>query len=249
VAQFLDILPDLKHNLEYQTNVEPMWKNFFVVTLRSIKKNKLFNLINIAGLAIGLASAIFIILYIISESSYDRFHENSANIYRICLDGKMAGEEFKGAYTSPVTATVFKDEIPEIENYCRFNYNNNLLMWVDPASKYLEDLVLYADSSFFEVFTIELIQGDPATCLTEPNTILLSEEKVDQYFPEGDPIGKSIAMNNDSSLYRVTGIVENAPRMSHFDYDFICSYSTMSSSRNPSWFNNHMQAFLLAHNL
>ncbi len=223
-----------------------MWKNFFVVTLRSIKKNKLFNLINIAGLAIGLASAIFIILYIISESSYDRFHENSANIYRICLDGKMAGEEFKGAYTSPVTAPVFKDEIPEIENYCRFNYNNNLLMWVDPASKYLEDEVLYADSSFFELFTIELIQGDPATCLTEPNTILLSVEKVDQYFPEGDPIGKSIAMNNDSSLYRVTGIVENAPRMSHFSYDFICSYSTMSSSRNPSWFNNHMQAYLLA---
>jgi hypothetical protein len=86
---------DLNYNLENKANLIPMWKNFFVITLRSIKKNKLFNLINI--------------------------------------DGKMAGEEFKGAYTSPVTAPVFKDEIPEIENYCRFNYNNNLLMWVDPA--------------------------------------------------------------------------------------------------------------------
>jgi len=91
-----------------------MWRNFLVVTLRSIKKNKLFNLINIAGLAIGLASAIFIILYIISESSYDRFHKRSADIYRVCLEGKMTGEEFLYAFTSPVTAPTFKDEIPEI---------------------------------------------------------------------------------------------------------------------------------------
>jgi putative ABC transport system permease protein len=223
-----------------------MWRNFLVVTLRSIKNNKLFNLINIAGLAIGLASAIFIILYIISESSYDRFHDRSADIYRVCLEGKMAGEEFTGAFTSPVTAPTFKEEIPEIENYCRFNFANNRLMWVNPTSKFLENSILYADSSFFDLFTIDLIQGDPGTCLTEPNTILIAESKVDQYFPEGDPIGKSIAMNNDSTLYRVTGIVEDAPRMSHFFYDFICSYSTYASSRDASWFNNHMQAFLLA---
>ncbi len=100
--------------------------------------------------------------------------------------------------------------------------------------------------SFFELFTINLLEGDPATCLAEPNTILVSESKANQYFPEGDPLGKTIAMNNDSSLFRVTGIVEDAPRMSHFYYDFICSYSTYSSSRNPSWFNNHMHAYLLA---
>jgi len=223
-----------------------MWKNFLIVTLRSIKKNKLFNIINIAGLAIGLASAIFIILYIISESSYDRFNKRSADIYRICLDGKMAGEEFRGAYTSPVTAPVFTEEIPEIENFCRFNYNSNQLMWSDPENKNLENNVLYADSSFFEVFTIDLLEGDASTCLDEPNTILIAESKVAQYFPEGNPIGKSIAINEESNLFRVTGIVEDAPRMSHFFYDFICSYSTSSGSRSTSWFNNHMQAYLLA---
>jgi putative ABC transport system permease protein len=223
-----------------------MWKNFLVVTLRSIKKNKLFNLINIAGLAIGLASAIFIILYIISESGYDRFHERSADIYRICMEGKMAGEEFKGPYTSPATAPIFAAEIPEIENFCRFHYRNNLLMWTDPSSKFLEDIVLFADSTFFELFSIELLQGDPHTCLDEPNTILITASKAEQYFPDGDPIGKSIAINNDASLYRVTGVVDDAPRMSHFLYDFICSYSTESESRSPSWFNNHMQAYLIA---
>ncbi|MCP4314061.1 MAG: FtsX-like permease family protein [Bacteroidetes bacterium] len=223
-----------------------MWRNFIRVTLRSISKNKAFNAINIAGLAIGLASAIFIILYITSETSYDRFHERSADIYRLYLDGKMAGEEFKGAWNSPIFGPTFHEEIPDIENYCRIDFTNNRFMWVDPANKYLEGHLMYADSSFFEVFTIKLLAGDPATCLGEPNTILVSESKVAQYFPEGDPIGKSIAMNNDSTLFRVTGVVEDAPRTSHFFYDFIISYSTNPNSRNTGWFNNHMQTYILA---
>jgi len=222
-----------------------MWKNFMRVTIRSISKNKAFNAINIAGLAIGLASAIFIILYIISETSYDRFNERSADIYRLYMDGKMAGEEFRGAWVSSITGPAFHEEIPEIENFCRFDWANNRLMWVDPANKYLENQLLYADSTFFEVFTIDLLQGDPHTCLDEPNTIVLTESKAIQYFPNGDPIGQSIAMNDDSTLYRVTGVVVEAPRNSHFDYDFICSYSTYESSRRTTWFNNHMQTYLL----
>jgi putative ABC transport system permease protein len=226
-------------------NLKHMWKNFIRVTVRSISKNKAFNAINIAGLAIGLASAIFIILYIISETSYDRFNERSADIYRLYMDGKMAGEEFRGAWVSAITGPAFHEEIPEVENFCRFDWANNRLMWADPANKYLENQLLYADSTFFEVFTIELLEGDPHTCLDEPNTIVLTESKARQYFPDGNPIGQSIAMNDDSTLYRVTGVVEEAPRTSHFDYDFICSYSTYESSRRTSWFNNHMQTYLL----
>ena len=103
-----------------------MWKNFIRVTIRSINKNKAFNAINIAGLAIGLASAIFIILYILSETSFDRFNKQAANIYRLYLNGKMAGEEFKGAWNSPIFGPTFYEEIPEIENYCRFDFADNL---------------------------------------------------------------------------------------------------------------------------
>jgi putative ABC transport system permease protein len=222
-----------------------MWKNFLRVTIRSIRKNKAFNVINIAGLAIGLASAIFIILYIISETSYDRFHERAHDIYRLYINGKMTGEAFKGAWNSPIFGPTFHEEIPEIENFCRFDFANNRLMWSDPDNKFLENHIMYADSTFFEVFTIDLLEGDPATCLDEPNTILLSESKVPQYFPEGDPIGKAIAMNDDSTLYRVTGVVEDPPGMSHFYYDFICSYSTYESSRRTIWFNNHMYTYIL----
>ena len=116
-----------------------MWKNFIRVTIRSISKNKAFNAINIAGLAIGLASAIFIILYIISETSYDRFNERSTDIYRLYLDGKVAGQEVKGAWNSPAYGPGFHAEIPEIEAFCRFNFANNLLLWADPTNKYLEN--------------------------------------------------------------------------------------------------------------
>jgi len=222
-----------------------MWRNFFRVTLRSLSRNRTFNAINISGLAIGLASAIFIILYIISETSYDRFHERSADIYRLYLDGKIAGQEVKGAWNSPAFGPGFLEEIPEIENFCRFDFADNRLVWADPASKYLENHIMYADSTFFEVFTIDLLEGDPATCLDEPYTILLSESKVLQYFPEGDPIGKTIYMNDDSTLYRVTGVVEDPPRTSHFFYDFICSYSTDERSRTTLWLNNYMQTYIL----
>ena len=222
-----------------------MWKNFVRVTLRSLSKNKAFNAINIAGLAIGLASAIFIILYIISETGYDRFNERSADIYRLYIDGKMGEEEMKGAWNSPVAGPTFYEEIPEIENFCRFDFRSNQLVWVNPDNKMLEDQIMLADSSFFEVFSIKLLEGDPATCLDEPQTILLTKSKVAQYFPEGDPIGKSIAMDSESNLFRVTGVVEDAPRTSHFVYDFIISYSSDERSKTTFWFSNWMMTYIL----
>ncbi|MFO7671500.1 MAG: ABC transporter permease, partial [Bacteroidales bacterium] len=222
-----------------------MWKNFIRVTIRSISKNKVFNIINISGLAIGLASAIFIILYIISETSYDRFNERAEDIYRLYIKGKMAGEEFMGAWNAPIAGPTFYEEIPEIENFCRFDFWGNQLMWTDPDNKFLETSVMLADSSFFEVFSIQLLEGDPATCLKEPKTIVLSESKVMQYFPEGEPIGKSISLNSESELYRVTGIVEDAPGNSHFDYDFIASYTSDERGKSTFWLSNWMMTYFL----
>jgi len=222
-----------------------MWKNFIKVTIRSISKNKAFNVINIAGLAIGLASAIFIILYIISESSYDKFNEQSANIYRLYLEGKMAGEEFKGAWNAPIYGPTLYEEIPEIENFCRFDFRNNQLVWVNPDNKFLENRIMLADSTFFDLFSIKLLEGDPSTCLDEPQTVLLTESKAAQYFPEEDPIGKSIAMDNESNLFTVTGVVEDAPRTSHFVYDFIISYHSDERGKSTFWFSNWMMTYIL----
>jgi putative ABC transport system permease protein len=222
-----------------------MWKNFIRVTIRSISKNKAFNVINIAGLAIGLASAIFIILYILSESSYDRFNERSADIYRLYIEGKMAGEEFKGAWNAPIAGPTLYQEIPEIENFCRFDFRSNQLVWVNPNAKFLENRIMLADSTFFDIFSIKLLEGDPSTCLDEPQTILLTKSKVAQYFPEGDPIGKALVMENDSNLFTVTGVVEDAPRTSHFVYDFIISYSSDERGKSTFWLSNWMMTYIL----
>ena len=223
-----------------------MWKNFFRVTWRNLGKNRAFNGINIAGLAIGLASSIFIILYIINEMSYDRFNERAVDIYRLYLKGKMTGEEFMGAWNSPVAGPTFHEQIPEIENFCRMDFWGNQLMWTDPEHKFMENAVMLTDSTFFDVFSIRLLEGDPSTCLDEPNTILLSKSKAEQYFPGSDPLGRSIAMNEESNLFRVTGVVEDAPRTSHFKYDFIMSYATDERSRTDFWLSNWMMTYLLA---
>jgi len=222
-----------------------MWKNFLRVTLRSLSKNKAFNAINISGLAIGLASAIFIILYIRNETSFDRFHEHGGEIYRLYIEGKMAGEEFKGAWGNPNYGPAFYEEIPEVEDFCRIDFYTNQLMWKDPDTKYLEHGVMLADSSFFDMFSFTLLEGDPSTCLSEPQTIVLSESKARQYFPEGGAIGSSIAMNNESNLFRVTGIVEDAPRNSHFYYDFIASYTSDERGKSTFWMSNWMMNYIL----
>ena len=220
-----------------------MWKNFIQVALRNLNKNRAFNAINISGLTIGLTSAIFIILYIVSELGYDRMYDRSEDIYRLYIRGKMAGEEFTGAWNSPVAGPTFHAEIPEIEQYCRFDFWSNQLMWADPEQKYLEDAVMLADSSFFEVFNLELLEGDPSTCLAEPNTILLSESKSMQYFPDGDAMGQTVYVNGADNLFTITGIIEDAPRRSHFTYDFIASYCTDGRSRTDFWFNNWMMTY------
>ncbi len=222
-----------------------MWKNFVKVTIRNLRRNKSFNLINISGLAIGLASSIFIILYIVNEVRYDRFHEQGPQMYRLYLDGKIAGQEIVGAWNSPAFGPTFSDEVPEIVKYCRFDIGGNDLMWSDPESRHMEDNVLFADSSFFEVFSFQLLEGDPATCLTEPNSILLTPESASRYFPSGDPMGKSVYINNDDNIYTVTGIVREAPENSHIYYDFVLSYCTLNSSRNTSFFNNNMFTYFV----
>ncbi len=113
-----------------------MWKNFIRVTVRSISKNKLFNIINISGLAIGLASAIFIILYIISETSYDRFNTRASDIYRLYVDGKMMqAMSLQVPGTAPVFGPTFHEDIPEIEAFCRFDFRGNQLMWVEAGQQ------------------------------------------------------------------------------------------------------------------
>ncbi len=222
-----------------------MWKNHLKVSLRNLAKNKTFNFINISGLAIGLASSIFIILYIVNEVNYDRFNEHGKHMYRTYIDGKMSGEILKGAWNSPAVGPTMYEEIPEIIKFCRFDFSYNDLIWTDPAVKQLENSIIYADSTLFEVFSFNLLEGDTETCLKEPHTILLTKTTADRYFPEGEAMGQAIYINGADNIYTITGVVEDAPKSSHLYFDFIISYCTQENSRNPGFLSNNMFTYFI----
>jgi len=221
-----------------------MWRNFFTVALRNISKNKVFTLINVSGLAIGLASSILILLFIIREVSFDRFHENRQRIHRLYIDGTIGEQSFRGAWTSMVMAQTFAAEIPEIEKFVRFDVFSQRLIWSD-GEKHIEDHFLYADSSISEIFTLRFIRGDPYTALTLPYSIVITEEKAKLYFGDRDPLGQALKVDDDNYVYHVTGVIEALPENSHFFADFIASMSTLEWEENATWFQNSVFSYVL----
>lgn len=221
-----------------------MWRNFFTVALRNISRNKIFTLINVSGLAIGLASSILIMLFIIKEVSFDRFHENKQRIHRLYIDGMMGEQAFRVALTSMVMSPTFTEEIPEIENYVRFDVYSQRLIWFD-GERHMEDHFLYADSTIFDVFSIKMIKGDPATALSQPKSILITEEKARLYFGDADPLGLPLSVDNDSNYYYVSGVIEALPENSHFFADFIASMETLNWVDEETWFVNSIISYIL----
>ncbi|MCK4748337.1 MAG: ABC transporter permease, partial [Bacteroidales bacterium] len=221
-----------------------MWRNYFVVALRNISKNKVFTLINVSGLAIGLASSILIFLFIIKEVSFDRFHTHADRIHRLYIDGGIGEQTFRGAWTSMIMAPTFKEKIPEIEQFVRFDVFNQQLVWYDDQKR-IEDHFLFADSSIFDIFSINFLRGDPSSALTRPKSIVITVDKAREYFGEKDPIGLLLSVNRDSNYYVVTGVIEPLPENSHFFADFIASMTTLDYSRSETWFQNSIFSYIL----
>ncbi len=221
-----------------------MWRNFFNVAIRNIRKNKIFSLINMSGLAIGLASAILIILFIAQEISFDRFNEKSDQIYRMYVDGEIGEQNFKGAWTSYTMAPTLTRELESIEDFVRIEMLPQQLVWHDDV-KIVEDNLIYADSSFFRIFSINLLHGDPATVLSEPNSIVLTKAKAMLYFGIENPIGETLEFNEDENYYLVAGVMEEFPDNSHFFCDMMISMTSIPESRSDDWFYNSIYSYLL----
>src|SRR3954470_11153211 len=152
-----------------------MFKNYFTVALRNLLRNKIYAFINIAGLSIGLACAMLIILYVKDEVSFDRFHSNVGNIYRVVSENVGKGEEngSKNSNSGYFQGPRFAQNIPEIKSFVRIQSNS---VDVKTGTEVKSQEILYVDSSFFSVFSFPLISGNPKTCLQEPNSIVLSED-------------------------------------------------------------------------
>ncbi len=201
-------------------------RNFLIVALRNLLRNKEYFFINVFGLAVGMACAIMVMVYVWEQSKFDTFHPASERLCRVYLDSKLGGLESKVAVTSPMFANGLKKYVPEIEQSCRIFKNDRDIPVLIPVSTLLDRrTLLYVDSTFFDIFGFKLIEGDPKTCLNKPRSIVLSQSVAKLLFP-GGALGKIITVENDKR-WTVTGIVEDCPANSHLNYKSLVSISSV----------------------
>lgn len=213
-----------------------MLKNYFKIALRNIKKNKVFSLINILGLAVGLSCVLLIGLFIQEELSYDRFHENAENIYRLTVT--EVGESPSWSGTPLPLGPALKNQFPEVENFVRFNtfpFKPKILI-SSQSSKFFEDDFWLTDPEVFTVFNFELIKGDPETALNSPYNVVISESMARKYFSDEDPIGKVLKFEKET-VFTITGVMKNVPGNSSLQFDFLGSILCMNEMYGYDTFN------------
>jgi putative ABC transport system permease protein len=212
-----------------------MLKNLFTIAIRNIRKDKTYSFINILGLTIGITCSMFLLMYIKDELSFDRHHENGENIYRIISNIKEPDNEFTWAVAQIPLAEELRDNYPEVKNAVRF-FGTGRELYKHGEHEFYEDDFFLADSTAFDMFTHEFIQGDPATALDEAFTIVLTESIAKKYF--GSPSGafNQSLQNEGKEEFKVTGVVRDVPLNSHFRFDALISENTRPR-RQGSWGN------------
>ena len=197
-----------------------MFKNYLKTTFRNATRHRGYSFINLAGLAIGMACTLLILLWVKDELSYDRFHKNGKDIYRIMSYGtKYMTEGFDG--TPAPLAPAVKEEVPGIVNYARFSDIPKLVFKYGDKVFY-ETRGLIADPSIFEIFTFPFVQGDSKTALSEPLDVVITETMAKKYFGNENPVGKTIEV--EGSLAAVKGVIQDIPHNSHIQFDFLSSF-------------------------
>ncbi len=204
-----------------------MYENYLKITLRNIAKNKVYSALNILGLALGIAACIFILQYVSYERSYDSFHENFDELYRIRYKVYRGGElNIDCAAAVPRVGPFMKEKMPEVKEFARAFPTSNIVTFED--QRFREDRVHIVDPSFLKIFSFPLVKGDVETALTEPNTVVITETIARKYFGDEDPIGKMIRMDGEHSM-AVTAIAQDVPDNSHLKFDILVSYETLNN--------------------
>jgi putative ABC transport system permease protein len=199
--------------------------NYFKNAVRILISQRFYSIINIAGLSIGITACILVTLYIEHDLSYDRYHKNAENIYRIEFNYSQEGTTSRSAQTQALLGPTLKNEYPEIKKLSRIYFSDRSLVKAGDKNNY-EDRISYADSDFFEIFSYQAVAGDITEFLKKPNTIILTESTVEKYFGKENPLGKIIEVDNQYN-FEITGVIKDVPDNSHFKFDFIAPYSSL----------------------
>ena len=222
-----------------------MFKNYFKIAFRNLWKYKGFSAINIIGLASGLACFILIALYVADELSYDKYNEKANRIYRIDADIVFGGNNLHLAVSPDPMGAMLKKDYPQVEEYVRF-YASSGNKLVKKGNEYItETHVAHADSTLFNVFTLPAVTGDTKTALNEPNTVVVTASTAKKYFGTTDVIGKSIETDdNTKTLYKITAVIKDIPKTSHFNFDFIFSMDNVDYQWG-TYLSNNFQTYIV----
>jgi putative ABC transport system permease protein len=228
-----------------------MFKNYLVVAWRNLKKGKAYSALNILGLAVGMAVFILILLFVRYELSYDRYHENGRNIYRVVQE--QPGNYYLGSNVFAVTpgplAAAMVQDFPEVLKATRIDDWSDVLVRVGEKT-FLEKKVHWSDPQTFEIFSFPIIRGDRASALKNPSSVLLSESAAARLFGYADPVGRTIIMQayEMDSEFRVAGVFRNIPVNSHFVMDIVAPFETMGKIQEidlTRWGSNSYYTYVL----
>ncbi|HEY4787041.1 MAG TPA: ABC transporter permease, partial [Bacteroidales bacterium] len=215
-----------------------MLKNYFIILYRNLLRQKMYAVINILGLSIGLTCCILIGLYVVNEFSYDRYQKNSDRIYRIVLHGKFGTTELDGPVApSPLSETLMHD-LPEVEKAFRIRPYGSQAIVYDNKLFYQEDF-FYSDSTLLSEFSYKFLEGDPSKALNRPNTAIITREVAEKYFGYQKALGKIIFLKYLNQNYEITGVVENLPVNTHFHFKILASLGSLEDSRSAFWLSNN----------
>ncbi len=219
-----------------------MFASYLKIALRNLRKQPGYTFINVTGLAVGIACCILIVLFVRDELSYDRFHADADRIYRVVMDGKIADRILHAPVTPAPMAATLVDEVPEVEAATRlFTLAQQTLVRYEDR-QFVEERFFFADSNFFDLFTVELLQGDPQAVLARPNTVVLTTETAARYFPGGEAVGQTIQVDGDD--YTVTGIARPLPHNAHFHFDFLATMKGWPPAENTFWVSNNLATYV-----
>ena len=209
-----------------------MLSNYLTIALRNFRRQPVYTLLNIAGLTLGIAASLIILLFITEESRFDTYHEHSDRIFRISADITEPDNAFKWAVTQTPLAMQLKTDYPEVEQYVRFIPNGRTnLQYKD--NFFFEEKIFLVDSTVTEVFSFDFITGDASTALKEPNSIALSESVADRIFGNNNPMGE-ILITPSGRKYNVTGVYKDMPKHSHLIANAMISSNTIPGLGNPT---------------
>ena len=220
-----------------------MFTNYLKTAFRSLLKNKGFTILNGLGLTLGIATCLLIVFYVLDERSYDRYNEKADRIYRVNNLVKFGGNENVYAASPAPAAQALKSDFPEIEQVVRLQVAEKKR--VKKGSQYIqEDRVVYADSSLFAVFTLPMIDGNPASALRDPHSAVITEQTAKKYFNQTNVVGRTLLVN-EGEPYKITGVIRDLPTQSHFQFDFFLSVSTLPWSREEAWLSNNFTTYVV----